>query len=50
MVKKIKNYIEDWEGEAVKTHQWHHKFKLVNKYMGIIIHGKKKTPLSGELL
>ena len=33
--------MEDWEGEAVKPNRRHHKFKLANKYMGIIIHDKE---------
>jgi hypothetical protein len=40
-VKEIKNYMKDWKGEAVKTNQRHHKFKLVNKCMGIVIHDKE---------
>ena len=40
-VKEIKNYMEDWEVEAVKTNRRHHKFKLANKYMGIVLHDKE---------
>ena len=40
-VKEIKNYMEDWEEEAVKTNRRHHKFKLANKYMGIVLHDKE---------
>ena len=36
-----KSYIKDWEEEAVKTNQRHHKFKLANKYMEIVVYDKE---------
>ena len=37
----MKNYMEDWEAEAVATNQHIGKFKLANKYMGLILHDKE---------
>ena len=37
----VKNYMEDWEAEAVATNQRVGKFKLANKYMGLILHDKE---------
>ena len=37
----IKNYMEDWEAEAVATNRRVGKFKLANKYMGLILHDKE---------
>ena len=50
MVEEVSNHegegdqelhMEDWEEEAVKTNRQHHKFKLANKYMGIVLHDKE---------
>ena len=36
MMKETKNYMEDWEKEAVQTNWRHYNFKLANKYMDIL--------------
>ena len=40
-VKEIKNYMEDWEDDAVQTSRQHHKFKVINKDMGIAVGNKE---------